>query len=178
LLCWPRKSSHVFRDRKSTGIRGNDPPRDDIDGLDYQRCAALHNAIVEHGWTSSGRSLDAMPRTTWWDMQNDNPERDATVSLLHHSVVEFLKRAYRFNENNFHFFRYLTDLRGAGNLSMSFKEDLDDPDYENRFYTLYCTDETRRTHVRHLKRRYVQPLSLTPQLRPRNAHVPLSPKHS
>jgi hypothetical protein len=30
-------------------VTTENPPRDDLDGLDYQRCAALHNATVEHG---------------------------------------------------------------------------------------------------------------------------------
>ena len=118
------------------------PPREDIDGLDYQRCAELHNAIVEHGWTRSGRPLEAMPSTAWWDMQIDNPRRDATISLLHPSVVEFLKRAYQFGEKDFNFIHYLTALQGAGDISMIFKANLDDPDHRNRSYTLYSTDQT------------------------------------
>jgi hypothetical protein len=160
-------------------VTTENPPRDDLDGLDYQRCAALHNAIVEHGWTRSGRSLDAMPRTTWWDVQNDNPERDATISLLHRSIVEFLNLAYQFDENDSNFSHYLTDLRGAGDLSMSFKEDLDDPDYEIR--STAPTRPTRRIQMdscRALACRYVRhPLSDS-SATTRNAHVPLSPQHS
>ncbi|GAB7333456.1 hypothetical protein MBLNU13_g05054t1 [Cladosporium sp. NU13] len=98
------------------------PPRDDLEGLDFQRCAALHNAIVEHGWTAS--------------------ERDDTTSRLHLSVIEFLKRAYDFYEDDFNFFHYLTGLRHAGDIELGFKQDLEDLDYDNRYYTLYCTDQT------------------------------------
>jgi len=123
-------------------VTAENPPRDDLDGLDFQRCAALHNAIVEHGWTASGRPIDDMPRTTWWDHHSDNPERDDTTSRLHLSVIEFLKRAYDFYEDDFNFFHYLIGLRHAGDIELGFKEDLEDPDYDNRYYTLYCTDQT------------------------------------
>lgn len=35
----------------------NNPPRQ-IGGLDFERCIQLHNAILEHGWLSSGRSAE------------------------------------------------------------------------------------------------------------------------
>ncbi|KAK3656725.1 hypothetical protein LTR56_002706 [Elasticomyces elasticus] len=39
------------------------PPRD-VDGLDHERCAALHNAVFKHGWTASGRAAeDFIPQT-------------------------------------------------------------------------------------------------------------------
>lgn len=118
------------------------PPRDDLDGLDFQRCAALHNAILEHGWTASGRPTADMPETTWWAHHSDSPERNDTASRLHPSVIEFLKRAYHFNEDDFNFFHYLTGLRHAGDIELGFKEDVEDPGYDNRYYTLYCTDLT------------------------------------
>jgi hypothetical protein len=127
-------------------VTDENPPRDDIDGLDFQRCAALHNAIVEHGWTRSGRSIAAMPRTTWRESNDDNPYRDATTSHLHPSVIEFLKHAYHFHEKDFNFFHYLTGLQGAGpDVALSFKED-DDSDDDYRYFTLYCTDQTHASN--------------------------------
>jgi hypothetical protein len=38
-------------------VTPENPPRD-IDGLDVERCVELHNAILEHGWLSSGRSVE------------------------------------------------------------------------------------------------------------------------
>lgn len=35
----------------------DNPPRQ-IEALDSQRCVELHNAILEHGWLSSGRSAE------------------------------------------------------------------------------------------------------------------------
>ena len=123
-------------------VSEENPPRDDLDGLDFQRCAALHNAIIEHGWMASGRSIQAMPRTTWWDVHEDFPDLDATTSRLHQSLIEFLKHAYHFYEKDFNFFHYLTSLQGAGDCERTFKEDLDYSDCDHRYYTLYCTDQT------------------------------------
>ncbi|KAK3651349.1 hypothetical protein LTR56_005806 [Elasticomyces elasticus] len=38
-------------------VTPGNPPRD-VDGLDHERCAALHNAIFKHGWTASGRAAE------------------------------------------------------------------------------------------------------------------------
>lgn len=134
-------SSAITRVQNLKVTAGNSP-RNDIDGRDFQRCAALHNAIIEHGWTASGRAVEDMPRTTWWDHHSDDPGRDVTSTRLHFSVIEFLKHAYHFYENHFNFFHYLTGLRHAGDIEMGFKEDLEDPSYDNRYYTLYCNDQT------------------------------------
>jgi hypothetical protein len=79
---------------------------------------------------------------TWWVQHNDNPERDDTASRLHPSVIAFLKRAYRFHEDDFNFFHYLTGLRHASDIETDFKEDPEDPDHDHRYYTLYYTDQT------------------------------------
>lgn len=37
-------------------VSPSNPPREDLDGMDSQRCTELHNAIFEHGWICSGRA--------------------------------------------------------------------------------------------------------------------------
>lgn len=66
-------------------------PRYDLDGMDSDRCAALHNAILEHGWTASGRTTeDFLSHTrTWWQVHGEAPE----ASRLHISLRTFLKNA-------------------------------------------------------------------------------------
>jgi hypothetical protein len=142
LPAWKPAMSSAIARIQDLKVTTENPPRDDVEGLDFTRCAALHNAIVEHGWTRSGRPLHQMPRTTWWELHRDNPGRDATTSRLHSSVIEFLKHAYQFYEHRFNFFHYLIALQGPGDVYMSFKEDLDDPDHDHRYYTLFCTDQT------------------------------------
>jgi hypothetical protein len=38
-------------------VTHDNPPRE-IGDLDVERCVELHNAILEHGWLSSGRSAE------------------------------------------------------------------------------------------------------------------------
>lgn len=38
-------------------VTPDNPPRQ-IEGLDFERCIELHNAILEHAWLSSGRSAE------------------------------------------------------------------------------------------------------------------------
>jgi len=58
--------------------------RNDVSGLDHERCAALHNLIIERGWTESGRNLNDLDSRTWWECFGKDAElrleRDATRS--------------------------------------------------------------------------------------------------
>jgi hypothetical protein len=47
-------------------ITEENPIRDDLHGFDFERCAALHNLIVERGWTQRGLDPTQLGRTTWW----------------------------------------------------------------------------------------------------------------
>jgi hypothetical protein len=46
-------------------ITDENPVREHIAGLDYERYAALHNHIVERSWTERGLDLATLDRTTW-----------------------------------------------------------------------------------------------------------------
>ncbi|KAH0046111.1 hypothetical protein KCU78_g137, partial [Aureobasidium melanogenum] len=81
----------IFDDVRHLLVSNDNPAREEGD-LDYERCAALHNAIVKHGWTASGRSPDNPPMVTAWEKDPDGWEQD--IDRLHPSMVEFLKRAY------------------------------------------------------------------------------------
>ena len=67
-------------------------PLRDTDGLDYERCAALHNHIVERGWLGSGRSLDEMERRSWFDFHGD-AAAEAREKMTP-NLIKFLERAY------------------------------------------------------------------------------------
>jgi hypothetical protein len=56
--------------------------------VDYERCAALHNHVVELGWVGSGRSSADIDRRTWWDYYGDSAE-----DRLAPSLINFLQRA-------------------------------------------------------------------------------------
>jgi hypothetical protein len=72
-------------------VTEQNPPRYDLDGMDSARCAALHNAILEHGWTTSGRTTEDFWENTrtWWEIHEQAPE----TSRLHPSLCTFLQHA-------------------------------------------------------------------------------------
>ncbi|KAG9256372.1 uncharacterized protein F5Z01DRAFT_506955 [Emericellopsis atlantica] len=76
------------------------PPRTDRDGMDYERCAALHNYLLDYCLAIEGR-LDQVTegsRATYWSEHGAAAE--ALRPRLHHSVVAFLERAYEFDDEN------------------------------------------------------------------------------
>lgn len=66
-----------------------------VDGLDWERCSALHNLIVRLGWASSGNPETEMPRTTWWQNYVPSPDfEDEWPQRLSPSVKLFLQAAF------------------------------------------------------------------------------------
>ncbi|OJD29410.1 chitin-type 1 [Diplodia corticola] len=111
------------------------PPREDVDGLDFERCAALHNAIVSYAWRSYGMPAprERLPLPSWWEYHAD--EAEAVRSRLHPSIVEFLQRAYAIpRDSGISFFRYLHGLHAPSMLW--FTQGFGQGD---RFLTLYNT---------------------------------------
>ncbi|KAF2672540.1 hypothetical protein BT63DRAFT_369504 [Microthyrium microscopicum] len=58
--------------------------------FDFERCAALHNHVIERGWLGTGRDLETLERRSWWDFYGQEAERIRYV--LAQPVVEFLQR--------------------------------------------------------------------------------------
>ncbi|KAK5120307.1 hypothetical protein LTR85_006513 [Meristemomyces frigidus] len=92
-------------------VTESNPPSSDANGLDYERCSALHNAIIRHGWRASGHDMADLPLTPWWETAHNLPHLAGAQQRLHISVVEFLKRAIdtspfpdESNQNNFFFY--------------------------------------------------------------------------
>ncbi|KAF1825884.1 uncharacterized protein K489DRAFT_386428 [Dissoconium aciculare CBS 342.82] len=75
-------------------ITEENPIREDVEGLDYERCAALHNHIVERGWTERGLNLADLDRTTWWDFHKGDNAFTKHVERLEPTVIAFLKLAW------------------------------------------------------------------------------------
>jgi hypothetical protein len=65
----------------------NPPSSTSATGLGYERCTALHNAIVKHGWQASGRALADLPMTAWWDAPQNSEHLEGLEQILHPSVV-------------------------------------------------------------------------------------------
>ncbi|KAK5123118.1 hypothetical protein LTR85_003316 [Meristemomyces frigidus] len=77
--------------------------------MDSERCAALHNAIFEHGWISSGRAADAFTTQSrpWLEL---NPQA-AQNAGFHPLVLAFLRKARALPPNHpVHFFYYFWGL--------------------------------------------------------------------
>lgn len=119
-------------------------PLREVDGLDYERCAALHNLIVERGWTASGRSLSDLDRRTWWECYGD-AELLPHAAKLSPSVVAFLKTAWHGYASTAQpphaFFRYLAGLCSPNDLweNVNYGKDEDDSN-RSRYVTLYMAN--------------------------------------
>jgi hypothetical protein len=69
------------------------PPTSNAQGMDFERCSALHNAIIKHNWVATGHELSDLPRTTWTELAYNIPHLPEVEDELDGSVFEFLKRA-------------------------------------------------------------------------------------
>jgi hypothetical protein len=75
--------------------RDNPSTSSETVGLDFERCSALHNAIVKYGWIASGQSTDDdSPTDSWWKHWSTTaPEGLRRLeNELRWSILAFLKR--------------------------------------------------------------------------------------
>lgn len=84
-------------------VTPNNPPRTDLDGMDYARCAALHNYLVDYYLAADGRLGVATEgsRATYFSTHGDAAE--AIRPRLHPSVAAFLMAARDFATPLFYF---------------------------------------------------------------------------
>ncbi|KAI1449061.1 hypothetical protein F5Y02DRAFT_248348 [Annulohypoxylon stygium] len=71
-------------------VTAANPARVDVQlGMEYERCAGLHNYLVQHAWMSEGRELADLPGSnTFFTTHGAEPE--ALRPRLHPSVASFL----------------------------------------------------------------------------------------
>jgi hypothetical protein len=107
-------------------------------GLNYERCAALHNKIVERGWTQAGNDLADLSRTTWWENYGGDSALTEHVEKLDPSVIAFLKRAI---VGDLAFHRYNGGLADPESLfyNVLYGDDEDDSN-KRQFITLYTAN--------------------------------------
>ena len=115
------------------------PPTSTVDGMDFERCAALHNAIVRHAWTASGYLANDIPQTTWWQYFS-SAERINQIDMeefsesLDSSVRGFLERVlylthYSERPNTASFLAHLPGLNPPYEMFVSFQDAREaDPD--------------------------------------------------
>lgn len=118
-------------------------PLRELGGLDHERCAALHNHIVELGWVQRGLALDNHDRRTWWECYGGDAVLAGLSDRLDATVVSFLKAAWHgyamepvAKRHLLH--RYLACLCPPEELweNVNYAEDEDDSN-KRRFVTLY-----------------------------------------
>lgn len=150
--CTSTSTSSLFFNSSEWLATSSNPLRP-TNGLDYVRCAALHNHILEMGWVGSGRSpADFVAvRRTWFEVHGDNAA--AVRETLAPSLVRFLERAYVV-PREVRFFYWVEGLSiphdpeqlwGDHNLDMA------DEGEEFRYLTLYPVNENLAEHGDGLK---------------------------
>jgi hypothetical protein len=89
-----RLDSNPLKDVEHLKVSSSNPPTSNEDGLDFERCSILHNAIVKHRWQASGHDLESLlPTTTWWESPRFANDLDAMSENLPECIVKFLQRA-------------------------------------------------------------------------------------
>jgi len=146
----------VFDEVRNQLVSDDHPARVEGD-LDYERCATLHNAIVKHGWSASGRSLDDLPLMTCWEASEE--EWEEGTDRLQPSMIEFLKRAYtelpdteplyNFQSRDYKFFYFLDGLVGPQHYeSYALLDGIGD--YAGHYMTLYTPNDRLGSHAQGL----------------------------
>ncbi|KAG9523074.1 hypothetical protein KCV07_g2804, partial [Aureobasidium melanogenum] len=108
------------------------------DRLDYERCAALHNELLELGWTGAGKSLDDLETSTWFDIWGQ--EADNCRDNLSDDLIAFLERAQmpRAGEEHSLFF-YVYGLAHPKRLWDTFEWRFEEPE-KHRYLTLFLAN--------------------------------------
>ncbi|KAK6434361.1 hypothetical protein LTR95_009459 [Oleoguttula sp. CCFEE 5521] len=114
-------------------VTRENPPFEDLDGMDYERCAALYNAILKHGWVTFGRDASEFDRLARPVIDIDSDAK----SVRHSSIRAFLAAALtledtaEFNGQKMNFFFHVDTLGPHG--------DWHSNDDEERILTFYGT---------------------------------------
>lgn len=114
------------------------------EGLDYERCAALHNELLQIGWTGSGKRLEysadedqaeVLDHRSWFDFHGQ--AADSVRDKLSPSVIAFLERALVVGNHSL--FYYVNGLAYPGYLWLNHEHDDDADPY--RYMTLYAAND-------------------------------------
>jgi outer membrane protease len=76
-------------------------PIREVDAMDWERYASLHNLITHLGWTGLGNPEAEMPRRTWWQSNITNESLEEEWSgRLSAPLKLFLQTAYETPHEN------------------------------------------------------------------------------
>ncbi|KAK9769507.1 putative Sulfatase N-terminal domain-containing protein [Seiridium cardinale] len=102
--------------------------------LDVERCAALHNELLWHGWNASGGKAEDFPGVNWFGFHR-NAAQDARARLSS-PLAAFLDQALTINGTQHSFFYHVEDLKWPA-LLWENHEEFQNPAERDRFLTLY-----------------------------------------
>lgn len=131
-------------------VTDENQPRSSGD-LDYIRCAALHNYILEAARLGSGRKLDKLfaERRTWFETYGEDAQ--GVRENLTPGLIGFLDRAYVVESSTHKFFFWSDSLSNSVELWENQNPDLQIEGQEYRFVTLYPVNSQQSEHGDGLK---------------------------
>ncbi|KAJ8128201.1 hypothetical protein O1611_g5435 [Lasiodiplodia mahajangana] len=114
------------------------PAREDRT-LDYERCAKLHNRLVEHAWVADGRLLDDLERRSFFEHYGN--EANDIADRLDPSLVAFLKSIIIVPNDAPPFFFWVKGIAPPAEMFSAHEMFQDYEEAESwRFLTLYTTN--------------------------------------
>jgi len=102
-------SSQALAEVRHLLVTTENPESSTSENLDFERCSALHNAIVKHGWVASGRDIADLQEVYEWPPADESFLPKAQ-ERLHSDVIELLKRCIDPGVEGGHFFRFLAGM--------------------------------------------------------------------
>ncbi|KAK1034034.1 hypothetical protein LTS16_015738 [Friedmanniomyces endolithicus] len=94
-------------------VTPTNPPNEKFSqGLDVDRCAALHNTLMLYGWIASGLALASLQKKSWWSRHGSQ----SLLKVLRPELVRFLGKI--FDVEGHCFFYHLRGLARPGEMMM------------------------------------------------------------
>lgn len=97
----PIVSSKALDEIRHLRVSADNPITSTDEHLDFERCAALHNAIVKHAWEAGGQDPATIPARPVWT-EESIPQR--APDRLHPDLIEYAKRCLSIHGWNFFHF--------------------------------------------------------------------------
>ncbi|KAE8443775.1 hypothetical protein EG329_001369 [Mollisiaceae sp. DMI_Dod_QoI] len=119
-------------------VTPENPPRD-VDGMDHERCAALHNYLIQYAWVASNENLvGSFEPLSWFEKHGDRANE--VREYLDPSVVMFLESVHdAIDDFRVKFFYWVSGLNDPGDLWSNW-EPFSEGGEEYRRMTLYNTN--------------------------------------
>ncbi|KAJ6047085.1 hypothetical protein N7499_003050 [Penicillium canescens] len=74
-------------------LKPDNLPGEDVEGMDYSRCVALHNYLIQYAWLAEGRPLSTLNVNSTNFFTVHGAEAEALRPRLDPSMVAFLDNA-------------------------------------------------------------------------------------